>query len=420
MHAWKRTFLLVWLNNFVTAMGMMAFLPLLPLYLRELGLRDPAAVTIWSGVLVASAPLTAAFMGPVWGAIGDRVGRKPMMVRANVAITLFVGAMSLVTSPLQLLALRLAQGTFSGFMAPSVTLVSVMTPPDRQGRVTGLLHTAVIAGSLCGPVIGGTLADHVGFRAVFVACASLSALAAIVTSLGVREPPLSRPRQAGALRPVALMRSVLDDFSTFLSPGPLRTVLVCVFTVRFGAAMVDPILALYVETLEGFRPDLLATTTGLVFGATALATLVLTPVWGRLGDHRGHGTLLVACAGGAALSYGLQGLVTSVTPLYVLRFCSGACVAGIFPAAYAMAARHSSAERRGGALGLTFSSIVLANALGPATGGLTAAVLGLRPLFLVAAVLMGAAGARLLLRQRAGRATARDGAAAADGPARAA
>jgi DHA1 family multidrug resistance protein-like MFS transporter len=252
-------------------------------------------------------------------------------------------------------------------------------------------------------VLGGALADGVGFRSVFVVCALLSAGAALLTSLAVREPPLARPRQAGALRPLLLMRSVLDDFSTFLAPGPLRTVLICVFTVRFGAAMVDPVLALYVETLAGVRPELLATTTGLVFGATALATLLLTPVWGRLGDQRGHGVLLAACAGGAALFYGAQGLVESVTPLYVLRFCSGACVAGIFPAAYGMAARHSSPERRGGALGLTFSSIVLANALGPATGGAAAALIGLRPLFACAAVLMAGAALRILLRQRAGR-----------------
>jgi DHA1 family multidrug resistance protein-like MFS transporter len=300
-------------------------------------------------------------------------------------------------------------------MAPSVTLVSVMTPPERQGRVTGLLHTAVIAGSLCGPIIGGALADNVGFRFVFVACATLSAGAALMTSLAIREPPLTRERQVGALRPLRLMRSVFDDFSTFLSPGPLRTILICVFIVSFGAAMVDPILALYVETLSGVPSERLATTTGLVFGATALATLLLTPIWGRVGDLRGHGTLLISGAAGAAIFYGAQGLVESVTPLYVLRFCSGACVAGIFPAAYAMAARHSTPERRGGALGLTFSTIVLANALGPATGGMVAAVLGLRSLFLFAAVLMAGAAVRTLLKQRARRRMSQGGAFPAEG-----
>jgi MFS family permease len=400
MEPWKRNFAFVWLNNFITAVGMMAFLPLLPLYLRELGVLDEAAVKVWSGVLVAGAPLTAAFMGPLWGALSDRVGRKPMMVRANLAIVVFVGAMSLVTSPLQLLVLRLAQGLFSGFMAPSMTLVSVMTPADRQGRVSGLLHTAVIAGSMCGPVLGGWIADQAGFRAVFVVCSGLSASAALLVALAVREPPGRAPRASGQLQLGRLMRSVLTDFRELLAPGPLRSVLAAVFAVRFGAALVDPIMALYVETLAGYRPERLATATGLVFGATALATLLVTPIWGRLGDTRGPSRLLALCAGGAGLFYLLQGFVHTVGPLYALRFLSGSCMAGIFPAAYAMAARHSSAERRGGALGFTFSSIILANAAGPLSGGALAAVLGLRPLFMVSATLMGLAALRTVLRVR--------------------
>ncbi|MBM3984293.1 MAG: multidrug efflux MFS transporter, partial [Planctomycetes bacterium] len=181
----RRTFQLVWLNNFVTAIGMMGFLPLFPLLLRDLGLRDDAAVKAWSGVLVGAAPLTAAFMGPVWGVVGDRIGRKPMMVRANLAITLFVGLMAFARTPGQLLALRLLQGVFSGFIAPSITLVSVSTPLQRQGHVTGLLATAVVAGSLVGPTLGGLVADHAGFAAVFAGCAALSSLAAALVAWGV-------------------------------------------------------------------------------------------------------------------------------------------------------------------------------------------------------------------------------------------
>jgi DHA1 family multidrug resistance protein-like MFS transporter len=400
MESWKRNFLLVWLNNFVTAAGMMAFLPLFPLYLRQLGVTDESSVRIWSGVLVAGAPLTAAFMGPVWGALGDRIGRKPMMVRANLAIVVFVGAMSLVGSPLQLLALRLAQGLFSGFMAPSMTLVSVATPPGRQGRVSGLLHTAVIAGGLVGPVLGGFLADRIEFRWVFVVCALLSIVAASIVALWVREAPRVRPASAdtSGLETLSLMRTVLRDVAVFLAPGPLRALLVAVFAVRIGAALIDPILVLHIERLDGYHPELLATTTGLVFGATAAATLVLTPVLGRIGDRRGHAGMLAICAAGGGLAYAAQGVATSVSWLYVLRFLSGAALAGVLPAAYAIAARASSAERRGGALGVTFSSLVLANAIGPAGGGLLAALIGLRPLFFVAAALMLAAAARMAFR----------------------
>ena len=78
-----------------------------------------------------------------------------MLLRANLAIVVFVGLMSLATSPFTLLALRLIQGIFSGFIAPSLTLVSVQTPADRQGRVAGLLHTSFLAGG----VLIGSLAS---------------------------------------------------------------------------------------------------------------------------------------------------------------------------------------------------------------------------------------------------------------------
>jgi len=394
----RRTFRLVWLNNFVTAIGMMGFLPLFPLLLRDLGVRDDDAVKAWSGVLVGAAPLTAAFMGPVWGVVGDRIGRKPMMVRANLAITVFVGLMAFARTPQQLLALRLAQGVFSGFIAPSITLVSVNTPLHRQGHVTGLLATAVMAGSLVGPTLGGLAADHAGFAAVFAGCAALSALAAALVAWGVREE--RHPADDAPLTAGGVLAALRRDLLVFLQPGLLRTVVVVVFVTRFGMRLVDPVLALWVEQLGGTPPERLGTVTGSLFSATALATLVCTPLWGRFGDRRGHGRVLAACAGVGAAGYLAQGLVGSVTPLWPLRFVSGAFLAGCQPAAFALAAQASAQERRGAVLGLAFGSQVLANAMGPAAGGALASVLGLRELFVVAATLMGGAALVACLHAR--------------------
>ncbi len=420
MQSWKRNFYLVWANNFVTGVGMMAFIPLFPLYLRELGVTDPGAVSAWAGVIFAGAPLTAACMGPLWGALGDRVGRKPMMLRANLSIALFVGSMAFAGSPLQLLLLRLGQGFFSGFMAPSVTLVSVATPMERQGRVMGLLHTALLAGGIVGPLLGGYVADNFGLRWVFAVTSCLSLLAATMTALFVREVPHDaaaaspdRGPSADAADPAgeqpapaprprltlgSLLRGAWSDIGVLVRTGPLRSILVVVFAVRFGAALIDPILALYVETLEGFDADRLATTAGFVFGLTSVAALIFTPVWGRVGDSLGASRALGICATGAGLAYLAQAFVTHVDALAALRFLSGSFVAGIFPAAYAATARHSSVERRGSAYGVTFSSLIFANALGPASGGLLAARFGLRRVMLLASLLMLGAALHVIVR----------------------
>jgi DHA1 family multidrug resistance protein-like MFS transporter len=271
--------------------------------------------------------------------------------------------------------------------------------------VTGLLQTAVVSGSLCGPVLGGWVADTFSFRAVFAVCATLSAVAAALVALWVSEPPRERaePGPDGEVEPLTLMARVWSDAVTFLAPGPLRSVLLAVFAVRFGSAMVDPLMALHVETMSGYRIDRLATTTGLVFASAALATLLFTPIWGRAGDRRGYGRLLALCAGGCSVFYLGQGLVHSVLPLYALRFLSGAFLAGIYPAAYAIAANNSSVERRGGALGFTFSSFIFANAAGPVAGGMLAAAIGLRNVFTIAAALMAFASLRVMTRTRAQR-----------------
>jgi DHA1 family multidrug resistance protein-like MFS transporter len=387
----RRNFQVVWAANFVTAIGMMAFIPLFPLYLRELGVEGEGPERVWSGVMAAGAPLMAAFMGPLWGSLGDRVGRKPMLMRANLAIVLFVGSMGLVSTVWQLLALRLAQGLFSGFIAPAMTLVSVSAPPEQQGRTMGWLQTGVLCGSAVGPLVGGAVADAFGLRAVFLVCASLNVVALVLVGLFVVEPERSRPKGGELKGPGALVQAVLRDLRVLLASRALRGVLIGVFAVRFGASVVEPVLALFVETLKGVDPAHLATDAGLVFSAQVAATVFVTPLWGRLGDSRGPRRVFRLCAAGAALSYAAQAWVTTLPALMVLRFISGAFLAGIMPTAYSAASRHSSTDARGGAYGFTFSSVILARGLGLLAGGWLAAHVGLAPLFVIGGVLMGVA-----------------------------
>ncbi len=385
----RRNFLVVWCSNFITSVGMMGFLPLIPLYMDELGVTGEDAVSLWSGVIVAAAPLPAAFMGPIWGALGDRIGRKLMMLRANAAIVVFVGAMGLVTSPWQMLALRLGQGVFSGFIAPAMTLVSVSTPAERQGRTAANLQTALMAGGIVGPLMGGAVADVFGHRAVFYVCGGLSVVAMLLVSFLVTEPPREDEESITAsVDGLGLLRSVFRDVATLLKHPVLRIVLAGAFAVRFGASLLDPILALWVETRRGFAPEHLETVTGMVFGAQATATLLFTPVWGRVGDRLGNRRLLAICAAGAGVAYLAQRGVEHVAALACLRFVSGAFVAGIVPAAFSAAARNSPKGKRGAAQGVTFSAVVMARATAPLGGGAMAAAFGLGPLFLVAAGLM--------------------------------
>ncbi|TAJ20671.1 MAG: MFS transporter, partial [Planctomycetota bacterium] len=118
---WKRTFSAVWWANFAATAGLQSFLPFFPSHLEAVGVEGRGLVAAWAGAVFGATPLAAALTGPIWGSLGDRVGRKAMLLRSLLATSLFVGLMGLASSPLQLLVLRLLQGAFSGVIAPSIT-----------------------------------------------------------------------------------------------------------------------------------------------------------------------------------------------------------------------------------------------------------------------------------------------------------
>lgn len=63
--------------------------PFLPLYLVELGITDPAKLDLWSGAITSVNFLVAAAASPLWGALGDRLGRRAMVLRSSLAICVF-------------------------------------------------------------------------------------------------------------------------------------------------------------------------------------------------------------------------------------------------------------------------------------------------------------------------------------------
>lgn len=386
MSSWTRTFWAVWAANFIAALGMQSFLPFFPSHLESLGLTDPHEIAVWAGLLYGAAPLTAALMGPLWGALGDRVGRKPMVLRAMLAIALFVGIMSFATSPWVLLALRVGQGVFSGFVAPSITLVSVGAPPERQGRVTGSLQSALALGTIGGPTLGAALAATLGTHAVFRVVSGAALLAATLVALLAREDASHRRAIRERLRAGHLLASMREDVASLGASRALRRALVLMVLVQLAFGATNPVLELYVRELGNGTEPLFGT--GLLFSAVAVAAAVSMPLWGRFGDRFGHGRALSLCALGSGGAIVLHALASTYGALLGARVAVGLVSAGMGPIAFGVAAAETAVERRGGVFGAVFSARALALALGATTGGWLSAALGLRALFVAGGVLV--------------------------------
>jgi len=174
--------------------------PFLPLFIAELGVGGIEQVEVWSGVTAFGQAAVLSVFSPVWGAIADRYGRRVMVLRVAFAGGIILGLMGLSQNIWQFLALRLIQGALTGVVAASTALASAFVPRERLGYAMGLIQMSAFAGNSVGPLLGGFVADRVGYRASFAVTAGLMLSAGVITPEGAGAASASRLRRDHRVR----------------------------------------------------------------------------------------------------------------------------------------------------------------------------------------------------------------------------
>jgi EmrB/QacA subfamily drug resistance transporter len=146
--------------------------------------------------VVAGYLIATAIAAPVYGRIGDAFGRRRMMV---VALSVSVAGSvlcALSVSIEMLIAARLLQGIGGGgLITLSQALIGQSVAPRDRARYQGYLASISVVASTVGPVVGGLLTQHFGWRAIFVFNLPFLALAmALVMRLPARTTPFERFR----------------------------------------------------------------------------------------------------------------------------------------------------------------------------------------------------------------------------------
>ncbi|MCG7505724.1 multidrug efflux MFS transporter [Mesorhizobium retamae] len=376
---WRRNLAVCFIGSFTTLVAMTLLLPFLPLYVEELGVRDHAGIVQWSGVAYGATFLAAALVAPLWGRLGDRYGRKLMLVRASFGMAICMSLMGMVQDVWQLVALRLLVGLAGGYSSGSTILVAMQTPKERSGWALGMLSAGIMAGNLVGPLIGGALPPKIGIRATFLIAGAVIFLAFLATTFLIKED--RRPAVASA------KKQSTGGWAQIPDKRPVVAMLATGMLLMFATMSIEPIITVYVAELV-VDPAKVTLIAGVVMSAAALGSILSAPRLGRLADRVGHWTVIVGALSIAALLLIPQAFVTDSWQLIGLRFLMGLALGGLLPSVTSVI-RHNVPDGVGGnVLGYSISAQYVGQVAGPVLGGFVGGHFGMRAVFLATAVLL--------------------------------
>jgi len=397
--SWQQNLRAIWFAELVAIVGFAVVIPILPLYVRELGVQGEKQVRIWSGVIYSAQAVTMAIFGPIWGALSDRYGRKLMVERAMFAGSIVMTLMGFVQSPQQLAILRALQGSLTGTVTAATALVATSAPSERAGYALGTLQMAIYVGASVGPLVGGAVADTLGYRAAFFVTGALLLMAALGVLVFVKEPDQTDPGPSDSTTSsdgsATIRQRVLSHLAPVITSAPLLTVLGVRLVMRLAARLSRPTLPLFVETLAPVSARV-ATLTGLITGANALGGAIGGRTLGQLGDRVGYRSVLAICALASVVCYVPQSFVSRSIWLIPLQAGAGLAMGGILASISASLAALAPGGREGIVYGVDASVVSVANAIGPMLGSSLAAWLSLRAPFLAAAAVFAVGGVTAL------------------------
>jgi DHA1 family multidrug resistance protein-like MFS transporter len=378
MPIWKRNLFVCWFGIFVTGVGLSQIAPVLPLFIKHLGVDNKALIVQFSGIAFGITYIISAIFSPIWGYAADKFGRKPMLLRASLGMAVVIGCMGFASNVYVLIGLRLLQGVITGYSTACTTLIATQTDKEHAGYALGTLSTAGIAGSLLGPTIGGFIAENFGLQNVFFITGAMLLIAFITTALFVKESFTREDKKTLSIK--ELWHLVPEKSLTI-------TLFVTFFVLTVALYSVEPIMTVYVTQLSSNTRHV-ALFAGMIFSASGLANIIAAPRLGKLSDKIGAQKVILAALVVAGLIFIPQAFVKNPWQLMGLRFLLGLAAAGLIPSVNILVKKITPASLTGRVFGLTMSAGYLGIFGGSVLGGQVAAHLGIRYVFFITSALL--------------------------------
>lgn len=366
---------------FLDLVGFGMIIPVFPFYAEHLGIA-PSLVIFFFGVYSFGQLIGA----PLWGALSDRVGRRPILLATLAANTLANVLLAFASTSWELAVSRLVSGLAAGNISIAYAYLADITTDADRPKALGLLGAAFGLGFIFGPALGGALggadAASANITRVALAAAVMSALAFVATLVRLPESHGEAHRAHSRSQPRGMRWRLL-------ARPVLRRLLAVTLVIIGAVSMLQGTFSLWAAQDLGVSPRNL----GFVFAFIgALAVAVQAGLIGRLTARFGAerlvhtGTLLVA----VALVF--IPLSANVWWALVPMTLYGVGTALFSPSVSNLVTGAAGPSERGAVLGLFQGVSSLGRVIGPVSASGIAALAGLRlPFWVAAAVSLGGA-----------------------------
>ncbi|MFC0629234.1 MFS transporter [Kribbella deserti] len=374
----------------------------------------------------------------VAGSMADRIGRRRTFQSGLIIFSLGSALCGLAPTVELLIAARVLQAVGGSMLNPAALsiITNTFTEPRQRARAIGVWGGVVGLSMAIGPVLGGTLVDSAGWRAIFWINVPVGLAALVLTAVFVPESRAARPRRMDPVGQVLMMLFLVGLIYGIIegtAKGWSSALILACFDVALLAGVglvvyerrrVEPLIdlrffrsppfsgaALIAASgffaLGGFlflnslflqqARGLSAFEAGLLTLPMAAMTVIFAPLSGWIVSTRGTRLPLLVAGTGIAVSGFLLSQATVETPTIILLVAyldfglgfgmlnapiTNAAVSGMPPSQAGVAAAIASTSRQvGAALGVAVvGSVLTSNLTGPLETGFTTAA---RPAWLI-------------------------------------
>lgn len=369
--------------------------PFWPIHLKALsssGLESGfAGVAVYVGPMIGIM-LTSAF----WGRVGDRTGRKLMMIRALLGLSLTQLGLAWADNVWTILVLRFIQGTCAGYTAPAQAYGVSIESPLRRARLFAYLQVSTNVGSLVGAVAGGLILDHATFFWINIVAAALCACCAVAVALILPNVPVSKPVRTLDTSPDAAAR--VSPLAAWRS-SPVVGLLGVVGILLVSRMITQTPFSLYVTSVFGAGNWAV----GLGYGMLSSGVVVSASLWARYFENRSLREVLrrmtfiaLACLG-LTLAAGLTRYVGVFITIY---FAWGILLGATTPVLMSLISREASSHHQGYMLGIAQGTTQFASITGIVLGGWLSQGVGLQYTYFFVATFYAVSVAVILVVQR--------------------